>query len=82
MVEVGVGQPDPPEVERVDDGLQCGHEFVAFDGGSCVDEHRFAAVSTSTGSLPWSTNALMGTTPNPGIGEFDVITSMSGAAVR
>jgi hypothetical protein len=38
-------------------------------------------VSTRTGSLPWSTNALMGTTPNPGIGKFDVITSMSGAAV-
>ena len=37
-------------------------------------------VSTRTGSVPWSTNALIGTSPNPGIGKFVVRTSMPGVA--
>jgi hypothetical protein len=39
-------------------------EVDEVDGGSCADEHRFAAVGH---------DALMGTTPKPGIGKFDVI---------
>lgn len=38
-----------------------------------------APVSTRTGSGPWRTNALIGTSPKPGIGKLDVSTSMSAA---
>ena len=40
-----------------------------------------APVSTSSGSAPCSTKALMGTCPKPGIGMLVVSTSMPGAAL-
>ena len=44
VVEVRVGQPDPAQVGRVDDGPQRGHEVVALDHRTRVDEDRFCSM--------------------------------------
>ena len=38
VVEVGVGEPDPLQVGRIDDRSQRRHELVAFDDGAGVDK--------------------------------------------
>ena len=44
VVEVGVGEPDPPQVGWIDDRSQRGHELVALDDRSGVDQDGLGTV--------------------------------------
>ena len=44
MVGIGVAQPQPAQLRRVDDGAQRVHEVIAADDGSRLDENGFDAV--------------------------------------
>jgi hypothetical protein len=44
VVEVGVGEPDPPQVGWIDDRPQRGHELLTLDDRSGVDQDRLGTV--------------------------------------